>query len=170
MAENNFSELLEDEWYIVRYSGEIPEIAYNSAIYFLTRAKDGPRQNLSEEQVTFLQKAAMDRYREIVLRDLYHENHGKSIYRGIKRSMENYQRMCRFCARQGLHGDDIRMETAHQLLHFLRREIEEVVKKGNRASIINCSREELYRFVSDLKVDPELEIREELDLLFASSS
>jgi len=170
MAENNFPELLEDEWYIVRYSGEIPEIAYNSAIYFLTRAKDGPRRKLSGEQVTFLQKAAMDRYREIVLRDLYHENHGKSIYRGIKRSIENYQRMCRFCSRQGLRGDDIRLETARQLLLFLRREIEEVVRKGSRASIINCSREELYQFFSDLDVDPGPEIREGLDLLFALSS
>ena len=170
MAENNFPELLEDEWYIVRYSGEIPEIAYNSAIYFLTRAQDGPRQELSKEQVNFLQKAAMDRYREIVLRDLYHENHGKSIYRGIKRSMENYQRMCRFCSRQGLCCDDIRLETANQLLLFLRREIEEVVGKGSRASIINCSREELCRFASDLEVEPGPEILEDLDLLFASSS
>ncbi|WP_457577716.1 hypothetical protein [Desulfomarina sp.] len=168
MAESNFAELLENEWYIVRYSGEIPEIAYNSAVYFLTRAKDGPRQELSEEQITFLQKAAMDRYREIVLRDLYHENHGSNIYRGVKRSMENYQRMCRFCSRQGLRDDDIRLETGHQLLLFLRREIEEVVRKGSRTSIINCSREDLYRFVSDLEVEPGPEIREKLDLLFSS--
>jgi hypothetical protein len=165
MAENNFSELLEDEWYIVRYSGEIPEIAYNSAVYYLTRAKDGPRQELNEEQLAFLRKAAMDRYREIVLRDLYHENHGKSIYRGIKRSIENYLRMCRFCSRQSLDSNDIRLEVARQFSSFLLTEIEEV-RKGVRASIINCSKEELYRFAADLGMDPGLEHWGELDVLF----
>lgn len=48
----------EDEWYIVRYSGEIPEIAFNSAIHYLTRAQDGPHLTLSEEQNHLLKKAA----------------------------------------------------------------------------------------------------------------
>lgn len=43
-------EVLENEWHIVRYSGETPEIAYNSSIYYLTRAQDGPQINLDEEQ------------------------------------------------------------------------------------------------------------------------
>ena len=95
---------IENEWYIVRYSGETPEIAYNSAIYYLSRAQDGPRICLDEEQIELLKKAAVDRYAEIVLRDLQHDNCTKSIYRGIGRSIINYRRFCMFCERQQSGG------------------------------------------------------------------
>ena len=149
----------EDEWYIVRYSGEIPEIAFNSAIYYLTRAKDGPLLTLSEEQNHFLKKAAFDRYHEIVIRDLLHENHKKSIYRGIKRSIDNYHRLRKFCSRQQLDLNEIREEAARLLPLFLKTEINQV-KRYARVSIINCTYGELQQFADDLQVPLSAEFNE----------
>lgn len=149
---SSVSEAIENEWYIVRYSGETPEIAYNSAIYYLTRAKDGPQISLSHEQVSTLKKAAADRYLEIVLRDLLHENYDKPIYRGLARSITNYNRFCKFCERQGVDGTLVRSEAANALIVFLETELEQV--RGNsRSSIINCTKEELQRFAEDLGVN-----------------
>ncbi len=145
-------EAIENEWYIVRYSGETPEIAYNSAIYQLTRAQDGPHLVLEEEQVEWLKKAAVDRYTEIVLRDLQHANSGKAIYRGIARSSINYRRFCLFCSRQQLPVGGVRRLTAEALLLFLDTEIDRL-QSGDRPSIINCSYQELQSFALELGVE-----------------
>lgn len=145
-------EAIENEWYIVRYSGETPEIAYNSAIYQLTRAQDGPHLALEEEQVECLEKAAVDRYTEIVLRDLQHANSGMAIYRGIARSIINYRRFCMFCSRQHLHVGGVRSLAAEALLLFLETEIDRL-QSGNRPSIINCSYQELQDFALELGVE-----------------
>ncbi len=149
---SNQAELLENEWYIVRYSGETPEIAYNSAIYFLTRAKDGPHIALAGDQVELLKKAAVDRYVEIILRDLNHSNCKKPIYRGIARSITNYHRFCAFCVRQQLSGTQVRGQTARALQAFLDTEIDQVRSTG-RPSIINCNSEELKSYADELGVE-----------------
>ncbi|OEU56284.1 MAG: hypothetical protein BA862_05785 [Desulfobulbaceae bacterium S3730MH12] len=148
----------EDEWYIVRYSGEIPEIAFNSAIHYLSRAQDGPHLTLSEEQNHLLKKAALDRYHEIVIRDLLHENHQKPIYRGIKRSIDNYHRLRKFCFRQQLDPGETREEAARLLPLFLKTEVDEV-KKYHRPSIINCTYSELQQFAEDLQVPLSIELK-----------
>ncbi|GAB6190981.1 hypothetical protein [Desulfocastanea catecholica] len=148
----NPNEAIENEWYIVRYSGEIPEIAYNSAIYQLTRAQDGPHLDLKEEQIERLKKAAVDRYTEIVLRDLQHANSSKAIYRGIARSIINYRRFCMFCSRQHLQPGGVRNLTAEALLLFLETEIDRL-HRGNRPSIINCSYQELQNFAFELGIE-----------------
>ena len=131
------TEVIENEWFIVRYSGETPEIAYNSAIYYLSRAQDGPRINLDEKQVKTLKEAAVERYLEIVLRDLQHANCSKSIYRGIARSIVNYHRFCMFCERQQLEVDRVKSLAAAALAVFIETEIEEL-QRIDRPSIINC--------------------------------
>lgn len=149
---NDPIEAIENEWYIVRYSGETPEIAYNSAIYQLTRAQDGPHLVLEEEQVECLKKAAVVRYTEIVLRDLQHANSNKAIYRGIARSIINYRRFCLFCSRQHLQAGGVRSLAAEALLLFLETEID-LLQSGNRPSIINCSYQELQNFALELGVE-----------------
>jgi len=149
----------DDEWYIVRYSGEIPEIAFNSAIYYFTRSKDGPQITLSEEQNHLLKKAALDRYHEIVIRDLLHENHQKPIYRGIKRSIDNYHRLRKFCSRQQLDPRETREEAARLLPLFLKTEVDEV-KRYHRPSIINCTYSEMQQFADDLQVLLSIEFKE----------
>ncbi|MGB3209108.1 MAG: hypothetical protein WBB19_00240 [Desulforhopalus sp.] len=145
------AEAVENEWYIVRYSGETPEIAYNSAIYYLTRAQDGPHLKLGEDQVELLKNAAYDRYAEIVLRDLQHANCNKSIYRGIGRSIINYRRFHMFCERQQLEVGRVRRQAAEALLAFLETEMK-LIQNKTRLSIINCSYEELQLYAVELGV------------------
>jgi hypothetical protein len=146
------AEAIENEWYIVRYSGETPEIAYNSAIYYLTRAKDGPHISLDEEQIGLLKEAAVDRYTEIILRDLQHANCTKPIYRGIARSIINYRRFCMFCSRQQLEVAGVRSLAAEALLEFLDTEMERL-QSENRPSIINCTYTELKSYAALLGVE-----------------
>ena len=149
---DDLREALENEWYIVRYSGETPEIAYNSAIYQLSRAQDGPRISLTDEQIELLKNAAVDRFTEIILRDLQHVNSTKSIYRGICRSIVNYQRFCTFCSRQHLEVSWVRSRAADALLVFLETEIKQL-QGFNRQTIINCTYAQLQSFALELGVE-----------------
>jgi hypothetical protein len=146
------AELLEDEWYIVRHSGETPEIAFHSALYFLTRFKDGPRLSLTKEQVAWLRQAAVDRYFEIIVRDLQQINYGTSIYRGINRSIINYRRFCTFCDRQKLDRSAIQRRAAAVLLQFLEIEVAEVKGKKRRPRI-DCTLATLKSFAADLGLE-----------------
>lgn len=138
-------EHLENEWFVVRYSGEIPEIAYHSSVYFLTKAKDGPRLAQSEIDFTPLLEAARERFREIILRDILPENRNTAMYRGVKRTIVNYQRFQKFCKRQGLDEHAYANEVAVSLLKFL--EVESVeVTKGSPCSAVNCTFEDLNEF------------------------
>ena len=136
---------LDNEWFVVRHSGETPEIALYAARYYLTEAEDGPKHSLSPEQWALLQEAAGERYREIILRDLQPENRDKPIFRGIKRSIVNLQRFENFCRRHNLDARSFSREVAAALLIFLA--VEAVgVARGGRASSINCSFSELNAF------------------------
>ena len=146
------SEIIENEWYIIRHSGEIPEIAYNSAMYQLSRAQDGPRISLTDQQVELLQNAAIDRFIEIILRDLQHFNSTKLIYRGIARSIVNYRRFCTFCSRQRLEVSHVRAQVAEALLVFLNAEIKRL-RCGDQSTIINCGYVELQSFAGELGLE-----------------
>ena len=157
--DSSLAQLLEDEWYLVRHSGETPEIALHSAIYFLTRAKDGPHAVLGSEQVDMLLAAATTRFAEIILRDLQHANYGKSMYRGINRSLINYKRFSVFCRRQKVDPEGVRCQAAEAFCNFLSLECEEV-GRGKRGTIVNCSYAELVEFAGLLQVDPVVECPE----------
>ncbi|PID76562.1 MAG: hypothetical protein CSB24_05935 [Deltaproteobacteria bacterium] len=146
------AEMLEDEWYQVRYSGELPEIALNSSLYFLTGDKNGPEIVLDEAQILHLKHAARDRFQEIILRDLTPENCGRSIYRGLKRAMENWRRYEVFCSRQGLSAEDFRPQAADGLKRFL--EAESASRGGGNK--FNCSFAELLQFVKTLGLPDRL--------------
>lgn len=150
--DRNLTEILEDEWYLVRYSGETPEIALHAAIYFLTRAKGGPRTSLNTEQLEMFRQAAVDRFSEIVLRDLQHANCSTGIYRGIRRSIINFQRFSAFCQRQQVDPGQVRRQAAEALQVFLATELDEI-HRAKRPSIINCSYPELQNFAAELGVD-----------------
>jgi wobble nucleotide-excising tRNase len=95
-------ELLEDEWLLVRHSGEIPEIALHSAFYYLTADPNGPRLQLSVEETRYLRDAAVTRYQEIIRRDLCYENRELTVYRGVRRAIFNWHRFVVFCERQDI--------------------------------------------------------------------
>jgi hypothetical protein len=101
-------ELLEDEWLLVRHSGEIPEIALHSAFYYLTEDPNGPRLRLSVEEMQYLRKAATARYQEIIRRDLCYENRELTVYRGVRRAIFNWHRYVAFCERQDIDCHNLR--------------------------------------------------------------
>lgn len=146
---SDLSAMLEDEWYLVRHSGETPEIALHSAIYYLTRAKDGPRLILDSHHKELLLQAAIDRFREIILRDLLHVNCGTTIYRGILRSIINYRRFRVFCRRQQIDPDRMNRQVASALDLFLTTELAEMGRQ-TRSSFVNCTFAELRSFALEL--------------------
>ena len=141
--------IIENEWYGVRHSGEIPEIALHSAFYYLTDDQQGPQLDLTAEISRKLVQAAELRYREIVLRDLIPDNRETSGYRGVKRSIANWDRFEVFCERQNVDSTGFRHEAAAALLVFLTEEVVDVERQKRRSSI-NCSFEELINFADRL--------------------
>lgn len=137
---NELVEVLENEWYAVRHSGEIPEIALYSSLYYLTEDESGPGLKLAPEQCRMLVEAAESRYREIVLRDLRHANSESSSYRGVRRAIANWQRFETFCRRQQLDCSGFKREVAAALLVFL----------SKRHSSLNCTFAELSNFADQL--------------------
>ncbi len=149
MTEDERSELLDDEWLIVRNSGEIPEITYHSSLYFLEQDPEGSGLSLTETEKQFLKDAALDRYFEIILRDIQLENFHKTIYRGIRRSIYNWHRCLAFVERQGGDCDGFREIAVAALVLFL--------EEGSNAAggslperFLNCSFDELMEFFEDL--------------------
>jgi len=142
-------DVLEDEWYAVRYSGEIPEVALHSALYYLSRDAGGPGLKLGPEQKRSLVEAAEMRYQEIVLRDMQQVNRETPAYRGIKRSIINWHRYRMFCRRQQLESGSFRREAAAALLLFVKEEMAAVEGKRRETSI-NCTYDELRGFAAEL--------------------
>ena len=161
--------LLAEELLIVRHSGEIPEIAFHGSLYYLCEDPAGPQLTLSQAEVESLRQRAVARYREILLRDLSPENRDARIFRGLKRCIFNWQRLGKFCARQGMEIEaPLRREVAEALRCFLRREAEEV-RAGLRHSCLNCTREELDGFAREIGVLPE-QLPEDVERLFCPQS
>jgi len=144
--------LVEDEWYVVRYSGEIPEVAYHGAVFHLTQEPSGPRLELTRRQHDRLLEAVTQRYLEITLRDLLPENKETSSYRGIKRSFVNWQRFLVFCERNGISGLFYQETIGAALTEFLQHEAGRV-KVGEARPELNCSYEELLSYTELLGLD-----------------
>ncbi len=142
-------DVLEDEWYAVRHSGEIPEVALCSALYYLSHDPNGPGLRLTREQRGMLVQAAEMRYHEIVLRDLQQSRKNTPAYRGIKRSIINWQRYLRFCGRQRIDAGGFRAEVAASLLLFVKKELLEA-ETEERGIPINCTYVELCCFAAEL--------------------
>jgi len=146
--------LLTDEWIIVRNSGEIPEITFHSSLYYLTEDCDGPGLMLDEEELARLKNAAVLRYQEIILRDISVENFHKTIYRGVRRTLYNWQRWKAFTLRQSIDCGTFQETAAQALLHFL----EEGVSAAGRIlpeNFINCSADQLIALGEELGIMPE---------------
>lgn len=144
-------ELLEEEWLLIRHSGELPEIAFHSALHSLTQDPEGPRLKLCAEETHALFQAALTRYQEMLLRDLCLDKRRLTIYRGIKRAIFNWQRLVNFCRRQDWPCDDFRSVTAQAMLVLL-REAERQPGMDDLALVFNCTLDELSRFTGELGI------------------
>lgn len=160
---SSVEEQLEDEWYMVRHSGEIPEIALNASFYYLLQDKRGPRLSLTEEQTLQLKHAARDRFQEIVLRDLIPENRSETIYRGTARAIANWHRYEDFCQRQGLQSGTFKNTVANQFRSFIEAE-QKIMSDGAVLSGINSTLEELQQFARSLGIKDK-SVFEQLALL-----
>lgn len=147
------SELIAEEAFLITRSGEIPEVAYHSSLYYLQEDPEGPGLRLTSDEISTLKEAVISRYRWITLRDLRPENRKKRIYRGIKRSIINLERMKEFARREGLDVEDVLKEVAKKLLEFLEREVKDCKNTG-QCSVINCTYDEILEFAKKLGIDP----------------
>lgn len=143
---------LSDELLIVRHSGEIPEVALHGSLYFLTSAPDGPALELTAGEIKALKGMVVERYWEIIQRDLEPANRDRPLYRGLARAAINWQRLEKFCRREGLPVDELRRQTGLALQAFLREEAREVA--AGRASSINCPVGELAAFAAGAGLCP----------------
>ncbi|MBU1738555.1 MAG: hypothetical protein KKG35_10485 [Proteobacteria bacterium] len=144
---------LADELLIVRHSGEIPEVALHGSLYYLTRAADGPGLELRAREIRALQAMVVERYREIIRRDLDPGNRDLGLYRGVMRASVNWRRLTCFCRKEGWVLEAYRREVAQALLVFLANEIAET-RTGARSSAINCGSGELRDFARELGLAP----------------
>ena len=144
---------LSEELIIVGNSGEIPEIAFHSAIHYLTADPEGPGLTLAPGDLTRLGDQVVARYREIILRDLNPDNRDLRLYRGVKRCIWNWERLEKFWQRQQRTTDEnLRREIGQALCAFLAREAREVLA-GERTSSLNCLIGELAAFSRKLGID-----------------
>ena len=140
---------------IVRHSGEIPEIAFHSALYYLCEDPAGPRLTLRQKDLFLLRQEVVARYRKLLARDLNPKNRDTRTYRGLKRCIFNWERLGKFYARQELEIEPIlRLEIAEALCCFLHQEANEV-RAGLRQSCLNCTKEELEVFAQEIGVRPK---------------
>jgi hypothetical protein len=146
--------ILEEETFILRDSGEIPEIAFHSTLHYLTEDEEGPEMVLSGDELKLLQDAALFRYREIVLRDLDPANRDLSIYRGVCRTIYNWQRMQDFCKRIGRDASSFKNTAGQALVDFLIQELTDV-KNGSRISSTNCSVQQLLDLAAMLDISAD---------------
>jgi hypothetical protein len=145
--------ILEDERIIVRNSGEIPEIALYASLYYLTGDENGPGLILQDEELEVLYGAALERAREIVLRDLDPRNRDLPVYRGPARSMVNWHRLQKLCARINRPCTGFNRKVSRALIEFLEDEMREV-GAGRRASSVNCSAGDLEKYCRELSLHP----------------
>jgi hypothetical protein len=152
LTSTDINAMLEEEAFMILHSGEIPEIAYHSAIYYLTEDPDGPGvslEEIGEEGIECLKAAVVARYRLIILRDINPANRDKRIYRGVQRAAVNWRRLKSFAAREAVEIGQIRLEVASALDSFLAQELTDV-SSGRRESSINCTDDILFGFIAEV--------------------
>jgi len=148
--------LLEEEMIILRHSGEIPEIALHTSLFYLEEDEAGPQMTLSKKELYQLYDAALSRAREIVLRDLDPANRDLAIYRGPARSIVNWHRLQSFCRRIGKDCPGFRETVSRALLSFMEREFEDAHRLALRESSVNCSAADIRAFCMELRIDTGL--------------
>jgi len=157
----SLEEILGEEKLLILHSGEIPEIAYHSSLIYLSQDEEGPKLDLSKIDLTPLKEAVFERYRKILLRDLNPKNRDRSIYRGIARSIVNWQRMKKFALKEGLDLSHVKQEAAEALSNFLTTEVNDVMSLSRKSSL-NAPYEEIVEFWKELGLN-EKEVPEKLE-------
>lgn len=99
-------EVLQEAEVIKYEGGEIPEVSFWNSYFYLTEAPPkGLGLNLTPEEVLILKKAVIERYLEIIKRDLSPKNIDKPFYRGVGRAIINLKRLKAFANKENLEND-----------------------------------------------------------------
>ncbi len=152
-AEN--SVLIEDEELIIATSGEMPEVALHGSLYYLCEDTTGPKLILSKNQRLRLKQAVIIGYRTIILRDLLLSNRDKGIYRGVARSVINWQRLVAYCAAEEFDTQQVGEDVREALFQFVTGECDDA-KRGYRKSCINCSQNTVKKFMKAVGLKQDL--------------
>jgi hypothetical protein len=145
--------LLDDELLIIENGGEMPEVTLHGCLHFLNKDPEGPQCTFADQDLHRLRQAVVEGYRKIIIRDLTLANRGKGHYRGLARSVVNWQRLSRYCRREGFDPSRVAAEVCNLLERFVAVEHAEV-RRGERASCINCSTTELLALCEEVGLDP----------------
>ncbi len=141
--------LIEEEVFAIHHSGEMPEVALHTALYDLQEDRGGPCLDLTPEDIASLKDAVEQRYQRILLRDLNPRFRDRSIYRGLARAIANWQRLTRFCEREGRDTTPHRQAAAQALARFLAVETDDVAH-GRPPGAVNCTAYQLKAFAETL--------------------
>ncbi|QJA06115.1 hypothetical protein FVE67_04580 [Thermosulfurimonas marina] len=134
-------EVREEAELILLEGGEIPEVAYWNAWFFLTSPPpEGLGLRLNGKETRYLKEAVCRRYLAIIRRDLTPENIGKPHYRGLPRARINWERLRRFAQREGLWENGWHQEILEYLQGFI-----EGLSPGE------ALREEALQFLEELR-------------------
>ena len=144
--------IIDDEILIIENGGEMPEVILHGCLDYLRMDREGPQLTLSLQDMRRLKLAVVEGYRKIIMRDLTLENRGKGHYRGLARSIVNFQRLTRFCQQEEFDIIPVMEEVCLQFQLFMVAEYTDVSTKG-RHSCINCSVAELGQFCTMLGFD-----------------
>ncbi len=149
---NSRENYLQQEIDWIENSGEIPEVAFYEALYYLKEEEEGPKLMLASSDIKRLEDTVINRYKTIILRDLKFANRRSSIFRGLKRAIINYDRLKKYQKRKNRIDPGMEKEIGHSLLEYIRCECEDISDKRHYRTI-NCTLEELEQFAEELGVD-----------------
>ena len=149
---NSGESYLQQEVDWIENSGEMPEVAFYEALYYLTEEEEGPKLILTLSDIKRLEDAAINRFKTIILRDLKFANRRSSIFRGLKRAIINYNRLKKYQKKKNRIDPGLEKMTGPFLLEYIRRECEEISDRRHYRTI-NCTREELEQFADELGVN-----------------
>ena len=140
----------EIDW--IENSGEIPEVAFYEALYYLKEEEEGPKLILTSSDIEHLEDAVINRYKTIILRDLNFANRRSSIFRGLKRAIINYNRLKSYMKRKNKIDSSMKGEIGRSLIEYICCECEDISDKRQYRTI-NCTRDELEQFAKELGVN-----------------
>jgi len=149
---NSGESYLQQEVDWIENSGEMPEVAFYEAFYYLAEEEEGPKLTLTSSDIKRLEDAAINRFKTIILRDLKFANRRSSIFRGLKRAIINYNRLKKYQKKKNRIDPGLEKMTGRFLLEYIRRECEEISDRRHYRTI-NCTREKLEQFADELGIN-----------------
>ncbi len=147
---------VKEEFDLIAYAGELPEVAFYESLHYLTEDPQGPCLKLSSAETLFLKKAVVKDYVAIILRDLNPDNRDKGSFRGVERAIINFQRLKNFAEREGLEISVFLPQIANSLNNYVREEINDSLLKDQDIRTINCSFEQWIWFCNELGIKSSL--------------